>query len=99
MKNNSKKNDEEKVNETKSNISQNESHQPLYSDFNQNINFRLLNQNHSNLYQKGKKHESKINQVYHLKKEFKVIKNIKKIKRIIHMHQKIPKMKVLLNRR
>ena len=41
----------------------------------------------------------KINQVYHLKKEFKVIKNIKKIKRIIHMHQKIPKMKVLLNRR
>ena len=59
MKNNSKKNDEEKVNETKSNISQNESHQPLNSDFNQNINFRLLNQNHSNLYQKGKKHESK----------------------------------------
>ena len=59
MKNNSKKNDEEKLNETKSNISQNESHQPLYSDFNQNINFRLLNQNHSNLYQKGKKHESK----------------------------------------
>jgi len=59
MKNNSKKNDEEKVNETKSNISQNESHQPLNSDFNQNINFRLLNQNHSNLYQKNKKHESK----------------------------------------
>ena len=59
MKNNSKKNNEEKVNETKSNISQNESHQPLNSDFNQNINFRLLNQNHSNLYQKGKKHESK----------------------------------------
>ena len=59
MKNNSKKNDEEKVNETKSNISQNESHQPLNSDFNQNINFRLLNQNNSNLYQKNKKHESK----------------------------------------
>ena len=59
MKKNSKKNDEEKVNETKSNISQNESHQPLNSDFNQNINFRLLNQNHSNLYQKNKKHESK----------------------------------------
>ena len=59
MKNNSKKYDEEKVNETKSNISQNESHQPLNSDFNQNINFRLLNQNHSNLYQKNKKHESK----------------------------------------
>ena len=59
MKNNSKKNDEEKVNDTKSNISQNESHQPLNSDFNQNINFRLLNQNHSNLYQKNKKHESK----------------------------------------
>ena len=59
MKKNSKKNDEEKVNETKSNISQNESHQPLNSDFNQNINFRLLNQNNSNLYQKNKKHESK----------------------------------------
>ena len=59
MKNNSKKNDEEKVNESKSNISQNESHQPLNSDLNQNINFRLLNQNHSNLFQKGKKHDSK----------------------------------------
>ena len=53
MKNNSKKNDEEKVNDTKSNISQNESHQPLNSEFQQNINFRLLNQNNSNLYQKG----------------------------------------------
>jgi len=52
MKNKSK-NDEEKVNETKSNISQNESHQPLNSDFQQNINFRLLNQNKNNLYQKG----------------------------------------------
>ena len=59
MKNNSKKKDEEKVNESKSNISQNESHQPLNSDLNQNINFRLLNQNHSNLFQKGKKHDSK----------------------------------------
>ena len=57
MKNNSKINDEEKVNDTKSNISQNESHQPLNSDFQQNINFRLLNQNHSNLYQKNKKHD------------------------------------------
>jgi len=47
------KNDEEKVNETKSNISQNESHQPLNSDFQNNINFRLLNQNKNNLYQKG----------------------------------------------
>ena len=59
MKKNSKKKDEEKVNESKSNISQNESHQPLNSDLNQNINFRLLNQNHSNLFQKGKKHDSK----------------------------------------
>ena len=55
MKNNSKNNDEEKVNDTKSNISQNESHQPLNSEFQQNINFRLLNQNNSNLFQKGKK--------------------------------------------
>ena len=51
MKNNSKKNDEEKVNDTKSNISQNESHQPLNSEFQQNINFRLLNQN--NMHQKN----------------------------------------------
>ena len=51
MKNNKIKNDEEKVNETKSNISQNESHQPLNSELNQNINFRLLNQNRSNLQQ------------------------------------------------
>ena len=57
MKNNSKKNEEEKVNDTKSNISQNESHQPLNSEFQQNINFRLLNQNNSGLYQKGKKHD------------------------------------------
>ena len=57
MKNNSKKNDEEKVNDTKSNISQNESHQPLNSEFQQNINFRLLNQNNSKLFQKGKKHD------------------------------------------
>ena len=55
MKNNLKKRDEEKVNETKSNISQNESHQPLNSDLHQNINFRLLNQNISNVSQKGKK--------------------------------------------
>ena len=40
------------VNETKSNISQNESHQPLNSDLQQNINFRLLNANHGNLFQK-----------------------------------------------
>ena len=57
MKNNSKINDEEKVNDTKSNISQNESHQPLNSDFQQNINFRLLNANRGNLFQKGQKQE------------------------------------------
>ena len=57
MKNNHKKNDEEKVNETKSNISQNESHQPLNSDLNQNINFRLLNANKGNLFQKGQKQD------------------------------------------
>ena len=57
MKNNSRKNDEEKVNETKSNISQNESHQPLNSDLQQNINFRILNANKGNLFQKGQKQE------------------------------------------
>ena len=54
---NKKINDEEKVNETKSNISQNESHQPLNSDLQQNINFRLLNANHGNLFQKGQKQD------------------------------------------
>ena len=57
MKNNQRNNDDEKVNETKSNISQNESHQPLNSDLQQNINFRLLNANHGNLFQKGQKQE------------------------------------------
>ena len=57
MKNNHKKNDEEKVNDTRSNISQNESHQPLNSEFNQNINFRILNANKGNLYQKGQKQD------------------------------------------
>ena len=57
MKNNQKKNDDEKVNDTKSNISQNESHQPLNSDLQQNINFRLLNANRGNLFQKGQKQE------------------------------------------
>jgi len=57
MKNNSRKNDEEKVNETKSNISQNESHQPLNSDLQQSINFRILNANKGNLFQKGQKQE------------------------------------------
>ena len=57
MKLNQKKNDEEKVNETKSNISQNESHQPLNSELNQNINFRLLNANKNNLFQKNQKQE------------------------------------------
>ena len=56
MKNNYKNNDE-KVNDTKSNISQNESHQPLNSDLNQNINFRLLNANHGNHFQKSSKQE------------------------------------------
>ena len=55
MKLNQRKNDEEKVNETKSNISQNESHQPLNSELNQNINFRLLNSNKNNLFQKNQK--------------------------------------------
>ena len=57
MKNNQKKNDDEKINDTKSNISQNESHQPLNSDLQQNINFRLLNANRGNLFQKGQKQE------------------------------------------
>ena len=57
MKLNQRKNDEEKVNETKSNISQNESHQPLNSELNQNINFRLLNSNKNNLFQKNQKQE------------------------------------------
>ena len=55
MKNN-RKNDEEKVNETRSNISQNESHQPLNSELNQNINFRILNAN-QNLFQKSSKQD------------------------------------------
>ena len=79
MKNNSKGNDEEKVNDTKSNISQNESHQPLNSDFQQNINFRLLNQNNSNLFQKGKKHEQ---QSQHNSKNSKNQSNISSQKRI-----------------
>ena len=57
MKNNHKKNDEEKVNDTRSNISQNESHQPLNSEINQNINFRILNANKGNLFQKGQKQD------------------------------------------
>jgi len=57
MKNNHKKYDEEKVNETKTNISQNESHQPLNSEINQNINFRILNANKGNLFQKGQKQD------------------------------------------
>ena len=79
MKNNSKKNDEEKVNDTKSNISQNESHQPLNSEFQQNINFRLLNQNNSNLYQKGKKHDQ---QSQHQSKNSKNQSSISSQKRI-----------------
>ena len=79
MKNNSKKNDEEKVNDTKSNISQNESHQPLNSEFQQNINFRLLNQNNSNLYQKGKKHDQ---QSRHQSKNSKNQSSISSQKRI-----------------
>ena len=79
MKNNSKKNDEEKVNDTKSNISQNESHQPLNSEFQQNINFRLLNQNNSNLYQKGKKHDQ---QSIHQSKNSKNQSSISSQKRI-----------------
>jgi hypothetical protein len=57
MKNSKRKNDEEKVNDTKSNISQNESHQPLNSDLQQNINFRLLNANQGNLFQKNQKQD------------------------------------------
>ena len=38
-----------------------------------------------------------INQVFHLKKEFKVIKNTKKIKKKIHMHQKIQIKIAILN--
>ena len=53
MKNISRKNDDEKLNDTKTNISQNESHQPLNSDLQQNINFRILNANRGNLHQKG----------------------------------------------
>ena len=62
MKSNQRKNDDEKVNETKSNISQNESHQPLNSDLQQNINFRLLNANRGNLFQKGQKQEQQHSQ-------------------------------------
>ena len=54
---NQKKNDDEKVNDTKSNISQNESHQPLNSELQQNINFRLLNSIGGNLSQKGQKQD------------------------------------------
>ena len=79
MKNNSKKIDEEKVNDTKSNISQNESHQPLNSEFQQNINFRLLNQNNSNLYQKGKKHDQ---QSQHQSKNSKSQSSVSSQKRI-----------------
>ena len=79
MKNNHKKNDEEKVNETKSNISQNESHQPLNSEFQQNINFRLLNQNNSNLFQKGKKKDQQSN---HQSKNSKNHSSISSQKRI-----------------
>ena len=57
MKNISRKNDDEKVNDTKSNISQNESHQPLNSDLQQSINFRILNANKGNLSQKGQKQD------------------------------------------
>ena len=57
MKNISRKNDDEKVNDTKSNISQNESHQPLNSDLQQSINFRILNASRGNLSQKGQKPE------------------------------------------
>ena len=77
--NNSKKIDEEKVNDTKSNISQNESHQPLNSEFQQNINFRLLNQNNSNLYQKGKKHDQ---QSQHQSKNSKSQSSVSSQKRI-----------------
>ena len=52
-----KKNDDEKINDTKSNISQNESHQPLNSELQQNINFRLLNSIGGNLSQKGQKQD------------------------------------------
>ena len=79
MKNNSKNNDEEKVNDTKSNISQNESHQPLNSEFQQNINFRLLNQNNSNLFQKGKKKDQQSN---HQSKNSKNHSSISSQKRI-----------------
>ena len=79
MINNSKKIDEEKVNDTKSNISQNESHQPLNSEFQQNINFRLLNQNNSNLYQKGKKHDQ---QSQHQSKNSKSQSSVSSQKRI-----------------
>ena len=56
MKNNKKKfeGENEKGNDTKSNISQNESHQPLASDLQGNINFKLLNSN-QNLFQKNSK--------------------------------------------
>ena len=79
MKNNSKQNDEEKVNDTKSNISQNESHQPLNSDFQQNINFRLLNQNNSNLFPKNKKHDQ---QSHHNSKNSKNQSSVSSQKRI-----------------
>ena len=60
MKNNKKKfeGENEKGNDTKSNISQNESHQPLASDLQGNINFKLLNSN-QNLFQKNQKDKNK----------------------------------------
>ena len=57
MKNNSKKKQIRKHERNKKYYIINESHQPLNSYFNQNINFCLLNQNNSNLYQKNKKCE------------------------------------------
>jgi CRP-like cAMP-binding protein len=54
---NKQKNDDEKINDTKSNISQNESHQPLNSELQQNINFRLLNSIGGNLSKNGQKQD------------------------------------------